>query len=111
MYNSLLWEEDITRVYVLRPVGISSSEGVLFSSAEKGDIWCIVVWVCEYFVCACGLIEKKRTEGKPKTSMRGTVNVKHAALYLQAGKVQSSVCKYNQEYTCFSIIRCLYTDS
>lgn len=27
MYNSLPWEEDITRVYKLKPGGISCSEG------------------------------------------------------------------------------------
>ncbi len=42
MYNSLPWEEDITRVYVLRPVGTSSSEGVLLFPLEKGDSWCTV---------------------------------------------------------------------
>lgn len=52
MYNSLPWQEDITRVYVLRPVGTSSSEGILLFSSKKGDIWCIVEtpgWVCEHF--------------------------------------------------------------
>lgn len=35
MYNSLPREEDITRVYVLRPVGISNPEGILLFSLKK----------------------------------------------------------------------------
>lgn len=36
-----------------------------------------------------------------------TVNVKQ---YLQSSEIQSSVCECNRNH-CFSIIRCLYTDS
>lgn len=35
MYNSLPQEEDITRVYVLRPVGISNPEGILLFPLKK----------------------------------------------------------------------------
>ncbi len=73
MYNSLPWEEDITRVYVLRPVGTGSSEGILLFPLEKGDSWCIVEalrgWVCTPFrvYCIglnvhCGSEEKKKTK-------------------------------------------------
>lgn len=53
MYNSLPWEEDITRVYVLRAVGTSSSEGILLfpSTTKKGDIWCTVEAPGGGFVC------------------------------------------------------------
>lgn len=56
MYNSLPWEEDITRVYVSRPAGTGSSEGILLFPSRKGDIWCIVeapggVWSVCIFVC------------------------------------------------------------
>lgn len=57
MYNSLPWEEDITRVYVLRPVGTGSSEGVLLFPLEKGDSWCFVEapggWACAHFCVYC----------------------------------------------------------
>lgn len=58
MYNSLPWEEDITRVYMLKPAGFSCSEGILLFPLKKGDIWCTVdakglslgaslcVWLC-----------------------------------------------------------------
>lgn len=39
MYNSLPWEEDITRVYELRSVSTRSSEGILLFPYKKGDIW------------------------------------------------------------------------
>lgn len=53
MYNSLPWEEDITRVYVLRPVGtIVSLRGLYcFTLKKKGDIWCIVEALASGFVC------------------------------------------------------------
>lgn len=42
MYNSLPWEEDITRVYELRSVSTRSSEGIFLFPYKKGDIWCSV---------------------------------------------------------------------
>lgn len=68
MYNSLPWDEDITRVYVLRPVGTSSSEGILLFPSKKGDIWCIVealggefvcIFVCTHLCVHCGLGAKE----------------------------------------------------
>lgn len=73
MYNSLPWEEDITRVYVLRPVGTSSSEGILlFPSKKKKKVTFGVLWkhqgvgLCAFF-CVHGFIcivvsEKGRTK-------------------------------------------------
>ena len=77
---------------------------------EKGDIWCIVEVLGECGLCAflCALWSQRtkwnaKTERKERERgrvMRGhTVNVKHlahAALYLQAGKIQSCVCEYNR---------------
>lgn len=68
MYNSLPREEDITRVYVLRPVGISNPEGILLFSLKKrkekeNDIWCSVdaIGIFVYIgVCVhCGPTEKE----------------------------------------------------
>lgn len=73
MYNSLPWEEDITRVYVLRPVGTSSSEGILLfpsKKKKKGNIWCIVeapgggfvrIFCVHGFICIV-VSEKGRTK-------------------------------------------------
>lgn len=71
MYNSLPWEEDITRVYVLRPVGTSSSEGILLFPSKKkrkGNIWCIVeapgggfvrIFLRAWVYMHCGLGERE----------------------------------------------------
>lgn len=116
MYNSLPWEEDITRVYMLKPVGFSCSEGILLFPLKKGDIWCIVdakgvslcaslcVWLCIVDANRKRVRTKCNTEAERERRERErseghTVNVKHlahAALYLQAGKIQSSVCEYNR---------------
>lgn len=63
MYNSLPWEEDITRGVCVETCGISNPEGIsLFSLEKKGDIWWIVdafggttlsAFVVFFFLCTC----------------------------------------------------------
>lgn len=53
MYTAVPWEADITRVYVLRPMGISSSTGISLFSMKKGDILCVADRVEAECVCTC----------------------------------------------------------
>lgn len=71
MYNSLPWEEDITRVDVLRPVGTGSSEGILSFPSEKkvtfGVLWMhrgvsLYAFLCARVYVCIAVSGKKRTE-------------------------------------------------
>lgn len=87
MYNSLPWEEDITRVYVLRPVGTSSSEGILLFPSKKkvtfGALWKHQgVGLCAFFACMGLYALWSRRKGEQNEILRQrheghTVNVKH----------------------------------
>lgn len=69
MYNSLPWEEDITRVYVWRPVGFVALRGFYGFPRKKvtfGVLWMqggagggICIFVCMTLCVYCGLREKE----------------------------------------------------
>lgn len=76
MYNSLPWEEDITRVYVLRPVGTIVSLRGLYCFTSKKKVTFGVLWkhwrvgLCAFF-CVYGFMcalwsQKKKGEGGAK---------------------------------------------
>lgn len=95
MYNPLAWEEDITRVCTLKPVGISSSEGISTVYMEKRVTFTVLwmhFWVslCAW-VNVCIVVSERMRKMKERERMREMLNIWPMLLCIY--KLVRSKCK------------------